>query len=127
MIKENVNKLENGEGNLCIICLARNDTYSFHHEMNLREFRPNYLLLYNNICEYAIFDNKYLKIIKIVPVKESESEYITVEFDNEEYVGIKVSHPNYIEFVLRTHTGELVEFNNPKENLIIDLTFKTLV
>lgn len=106
------------------ICLSPNDFYSFQHEMNMKEFRPKYFLLYNNICEHAIFDNKYLKILKIVPVKESDSEYITVEFENDEYVGIQISHPNYIEFALRTHTGELVEFNNPYENLIVDMTFK---
>ena len=67
MIKENVDNVENGEGNSCFICSVGNDTYSCHHEMNLREFGPKYFLLYNNICEYAIFDNKYLKILKIVP------------------------------------------------------------
>ena len=57
---------------------------------------PKYFLLYNNIRKYAIFGNKYLKILKIVPVRESGSKYITVEFDNEEYVGIIVSYPNYV-------------------------------
>ena len=106
------------------ICLSPNDTYYFYHEMNIHEFRPKYFLLYNNICEYSIFDTKYLKILKIVPVKESDSEYVTIEFENDEYVGVQISHPNYLEFILRSHTGQLIDFEKDDENVIIDLKFK---
>ena len=58
--------------------------------------------------------------------KNTDSEYITIEFKNEEYIGIQVSHPNYLEFVLRSHTGELLEFANTVENVILDLSFKKI-
>ena len=106
------------------ICVAPNDPYYFYHEMNIHEFRPKYFLLYNNICEYSIFDTKYLKILKIVPVKESDSEYVTIEFENDEYVGVQISHPNYLEFIPRSHTGQLIGFESDNENVIIDLKFK---
>ena len=92
--------------------------------MNIHEFRPKYVLLYNNICKYSVFDTKYLKILKIVPVKESNSEYVTIEFENDEYVGVQISHPDYLELVLRYHTGQLIDFENDNENVIIDLKFK---
>ena len=108
-------------------CLAApGETYLFSHEMNIFEFRPKYFFLYNNVCEHSVFDNKYLKILKVVPVKESKSEYITVEFENEEYVGIQISYPNYLEFILRSHTGNLLEFSDEYENIIIDLAFKII-
>ena len=110
--------------NYHFICLSPNDIYHFYHEMNIHEFRPKYFLLYNNICKYSIFDSKYLQILKIVPVKESKSEYITIEFENEEYVGIQISHPNYLEFTIRSHTGELIDFEDNNGHVIIDLSFK---
>ena len=62
--------------------------------------------------------------MKIVPVKESNSEYVTIEFENDEYVGVQISHPDYLELVLRYHTGQLIDFENDNENVIIDLKFK---
>ena len=64
--------------------------------------------------------------MKIIPIKNTDSEYITIEFENEEYIGIQVSHPNYLEFVLRSHTGKLLEFVNTIENVILDLSFKKI-
>ena len=108
------------------ICLGSKDLYQFDHRIDLYEFRPKYFLLYNNICTHSIFDNSYLKILKIVPVKESNEEYVTIEFENEEYIKIQETHPNYLEFTLRSHSGELIEFHDLKENLIIDLNFKII-
>ena len=67
-----------------------------------------------------------MKILKIVPVKESNEEYVTIEFENEEYIKIHETHPNYLEFTLRSHSGELIEFHDLNENLIIDLNFKII-
>ena len=102
------------------------ESYYFDHAVNVYEFRPKYFLLYNNICEHSIYDSKFLRVLKIVPVKESDSEYVTLEFANEEYLKIQVSHPNFLEFVLRSHTGELIQFHDKKENVIIDLSFKII-
>ena len=102
------------------------ESYYFDHAVNVYEFRPKYFLLYNNICEHSIYDSKFLRVLKIVPVKESDSEYVTLEFENEEYLKIQVSHPNFLEFVLRSHTGELIQFHDKKENVIIDLSFKII-
>ena len=109
------------------ICLSPSDIYLFDHDININEFKPKYFLLYNNICQYSIFDTKYLPILKIVPIRQSDSEYITIEFKNEEYIGIQTSHPNYLEFILRSHTGELLNFTNNKESVIVDLSFRKIV
>ena len=50
------------------------ESYYFDHAVNIYEFRPKYFLLYNNICEHSIYDSKFLRVLKIVPVKESDSE-----------------------------------------------------
>ena len=103
------------------------ESYYFDHAVNIYEFRPKYFLLYNNICEHSIYDSKFLRVLKIVPVKESDSEYVTLEFENEEYFKIQVSHPNFLEFVLRSHTGEMIQFHDKKENVIVDLSFKIIL
>ena len=103
------------------------ESYYFDHAVNIYEFRPKYFLLYNNICEHSIYDSKFLRVLKIVPVKESDSEYVTLEFENEEYLKIQVSHPNFLEFVLRSHTGEMIQFHEKKENVIVDLSFKIIL
>ena len=102
------------------------ESYYYDHTVNIHEFRPKYFLLYNNICEHSIYDSRFLRVLKVVPVKASDSEYMTIEFENEEYLKIQVSHPNFLEFVLRSHTGELIQFHNKKENVIIDLSFKII-
>ena len=67
-----------------------------------------------------------LRILKIIPVRESNSEYVTLEFENAEFVRIQISLPNYLEFALRSHTGELIDFHDKDENVIIDLSFKII-
>ena len=120
------NKVKESVDNYFFICLSMSDIYKFDHEINVNKFKPKYFLLYNNICQYSIFDTKYLPILKIIPIKNIDSEYITIEFKNDEYIGIQVSHPNYLEFILRAHTGELLEFANTIENVILDLSFKKI-
>ena len=112
--------------NSFFICLSSGESYHFDHPINMSEFRPKYFLLYNNICEHSIYDNKFLRILKIIPVRESNSEYVTLEFENAEFVRIQISHPNYLEFTLRSHTGELIDFHDKDENVIIDLSFKII-
>ena len=103
-IKEQLQLEENLLDKSYFVCLAPNEMFQLEREMNLLEFRPKYFLLYNNICEYSIFDSKYLKILKIVSVKKSDCEYITLEFENEEYIGIKcpalINKNLYSDFVL---------------------------
>ena len=124
LIKETLVEEKDLLKNGYFITLKGGDSYSFNHSLNIYEFKPKYFLLYNNICEHSIYDSKFLRILKIVPVRESLAEFMTIEFENEEYQKIQVSHPNYLEFTLRTHTGELVQFHDTKENVIIDLSFK---
>ena len=126
VVQEALSEKEQVLRNSHFICLNAGENYYFDHAMNILEFRPKYFLLYNNICEHSIYDSKFLKILKIVPVKESTAEYMTIEFENEEYHSIQVSHPNYLEFTLRSHTGELIQFHNNQENVIIDLSFKII-
>ena len=81
-------KVEESVNKYFFICLSASDIYKFDHEIDVIEFKSKYFLLYNNICRYSIFDTKYLPILKIIPIKNIDSEFITIEFKNEEYIGI---------------------------------------
>ena len=73
IVQEALSEKEQVLRNSHFICLNAGENYYFDHAMNILEFRPKYFLFYNNICEHYIYDTKFLKILKIVPVKQSKA------------------------------------------------------
>ena len=86
--------------------------------------RPRYALVYNNIIEDSIVDNSYYKILKTIYFEDSESRWKTITYQNDEYKNIQEKNPLYLEFALRLASGDLVEFENEEDDVVINNKIK---
>ena len=98
--------------------------FQFPQSINLQLHRPRYALVYNNIIEDSIVDNSYYKILKTIYFEDSESKWKTITYKNDEYKKIQEKRTLYLEFSLRLPSGDLVEFENDEDDVVINLKTK---
>ena len=110
--------------NYFYITLSSNDEFHVKRPMNLEIHRPRYALVYNNIIEDSIVDNSYYKILKTIYFEDSESRWKTITYKNDEYKNVQEKNPLYLEFALRLASGDLVEFENKEDDVVINLKTK---
>ena len=107
------------------IALSSHDEFQFKRPINLEIHRPRYALVYNNIIEDSIVDNSYYKILKTIYFEDSGSKWKTITYKNEEYKKVQEKTPLYLEFALRLPSGNLVEFENDEDDVVINLKTKS--
>ena len=107
------------------LAMSYYDTYQIRKELNLELHRPKYALIYNNIIEESIVDNSYYKILKIIYFEDSNTKWKTISFKNDEYINVQGKNPLYLEFSPRLPSGDLVEFEDDTDDVIIHLKIKT--
>ena len=56
--------------------------------------------------------------------KESNTKWKTISFKRDEFIKIQEKNPLYLEFSMRFPYGELVEFENDQDEVIIHLKIK---
>ena len=106
------------------IGLSSNDVFQFQQSIDLQLHRPRYALVYNNIIEDSIVDNSYYKILKTIYFEDSESKWKTITYKNDEFKKIQEKNPLYLEFSLRLPSGDLVEFENDEDDVVVNLKTK---
>ena len=106
------------------IALSSNDVFQFPQSINLQLHRPRYALVYNNIIEDSIVDNSYYKILKTIYFEDSESKWKTITYKNDEFKKVQEKNPLYLEFSLRLPSGDLVEFENDEDDVVVTLKTK---
>jgi len=94
--------------------LKRNDNVKIGNRINWLIFRPAYLMIYSDLVKPTLISSEYTEILRIVPVKREEKdiEYQSIEFKNVEFREIANNFINVIKIEIRTHSGELVQFNS---------------
>ena len=72
-------------------------------------------MIYSDLVKPTLISSEYTNILRIVPVKneEKELEYQSIEFKNVEFREISNNFINIIRTEIRSHSGELVQFNSP--------------
>jgi hypothetical protein len=77
-------------------------------------FRPAYLMIYSDLVKPTLISSSYANILRIVPVKsvEKDIEYQSTEFKNVEFRELSNNMVNIIKVDIRSHSGELVQFNS---------------
>ena len=82
--------------------------------INWQIFRPAYLMIYSDLVKPSLISSVYTNILRIVPVRKEEKnvEYQSQEFKNVEYRGLANNFVNIINIQVRSHSGELVQFNS---------------
>jgi hypothetical protein len=80
------------------------------------------MMVYSNIVEGSIVGNKICNILKIVPTKKHEDNYVLNEFKHNEFYDLHNTDIDEIEITLRSHDGEIINFLSD-QNVIINLLF----
>lgn len=82
--------------------------------VNWHIFRPAYLMIYSDLVKPTLISSSFANILRIVPVKNAEKdvEYQSTEFKNVEFRELSNNVVNIIKIDVRSHSGELVQFNS---------------
>ena len=62
--------------------------------------------------------------MKTIYFEDSESRWKTITYKNDEYKNVQEKNPLYLEFALRLASGDLVEFENEEDDVVINLKTK---
>ena len=106
------------------LAMSYNDQFNIKNELHLQMHHPRYAFIYNNIIEDSIVDNSYYKILKTVYFEDINSRWKTISYKNDEYKKIQKTNPIYLEFSLRLPSGDLVEFEDDEDVVIINLKIR---
>ena len=82
-------------------------------EMNLFLLQPQEMLIISNIVEEAFYAQSRPKILRIVPIKSNQTEsnaYNYIQFDDEDFIPVKLDRIDDIEIRIMSRKGELIQF-----------------
>jgi len=93
-------------------------------KVNWHVFRPAYLMIYTDLVKPTLISSIYSNILKIVPVKSEDKDvdYQSTEFKTLEFRELANNVVNIIKIQIRSHSGELVQFNSNFLNLHLYFT-----
>ena len=97
-------------------------------EMNLFLLQPQEMIITSNIVEEAFYAQSRPKILKIVPISSNQSEfnfYNYIQFDNEDFIPVKLDRIDDIEIQIMSRKGDLIEFIE-SQDVKCQLEFKQL-
>ena len=82
--------------------------------------------IFSSIVEFSIMGDTYEKILKVVPIpNDSKGKYVTVEFDEPEYIPLQQSEIQELDFSLQGLSGAKVNFRgNEFSEVFLNLIFK---
>lgn len=95
---------------------------SFGSPINLEVLRPNYIIAYTNFIESSIIGGIYSKILRVIPITNTDKGFVITEFKHKEYLELQNTEISELEVVLRAHDGEYVNFGT-QEDIILNLEF----
>ena len=81
-------------------------------DMNI--LKPAFLMVYCDIVKPTLISSDYTNILRIVPITygKNQNEYQSVEFKNIEYKEISNNFINIIQTEIRSHSGNLIQFDS---------------
>ncbi len=97
--------------------------WSLQFDIDVDYLRPDYIICYTNIVSPTIIGSLYSKILRIIPIRSNNSDYVITEFLHKEYLEIQNTEVSEVEIELRAHDGSLVEFGF-EQDVILNLEFR---
>jgi hypothetical protein len=91
---------------------------AFSQGINVDYLKPNYIMLYSDIVKSSIIAGDFAKILKIVPLKATDLNYVIQEFKSKEFVELDRTQLETIEVQLRSHDGSYLNFLTDQDVLI---------
>lgn len=100
-----------------------NTKLKMSYALNLEYFKPMYIMIYSNIVEPTPVNAEMTNLLKVFPISNTKL-YKLYEFKHLEYHKLLNNEISEIAIDLRTHTGELVNFERTSNtSVIINLLF----
>jgi hypothetical protein len=82
-------------------------------------YKPSYFMLYSKLVQPTAVSGVYMNILKIFPASQTSSKYVIQEFKHREYLALSNSDVKEIEFEIRSHAGDLIQFCSKATDVII--------
>jgi len=85
-------------------------TVEFENPMEISYLKPNYLMMYSNIVKSTIVGGEHLKLLRVIPMRSTDLEYVISEFKHKEFYELENNEVDVIEIILTTHDGRYANF-----------------
>ena len=98
-------------------------------ELNLYLHQPQEMIIISNIVEESFYAQSRPKVLKIVPIPSNQSEfngYNYIQFDDDDFVPLKLERIDDIQISIMTRKGELIKFIE-NQDVKCQLEFKLMV
>jgi hypothetical protein len=103
-------------------------TYVMQKPVDVDLFKPSYFMLYSKLVQPTAVSGNFMNILKIFPVAQNEQKYVIQEFKHREYLQLNNSDIKEIEFELRSHSGDLIQFcSKTTDTVILNLHFTNYI
>ena len=88
--------------------------------MDIMRDYPGVMLCHTNFVEHSIVGNSFLPILKIIPTQSSsKNDYISIHFDNLEFVKPNRNALKELHFQFKDLNGQVIEFDEREKKKII--------
>jgi len=91
-------------------------------EADVSLLNPNYIMIYSDIVKSTIIGGNFSKILKIIPLKQTNLNYVIQEFRTKELIELERTQLDVIEIHLRSHDGAFINFLS-NQDVILNLEF----
>ena len=91
-------------------------------DVDISLLKPNYIMVYSDIVKSTIIAGDFAKILKIVPLKSTDLNYVIQEFKTKEFTGLERTQIDVIEVNLRSHDGAFINFLT-NQDVVLNLEF----
>jgi hypothetical protein len=95
------------------------EEFKMDQPINIDYFKPTYFMLYSKLVEPTAVSGVFLNILKIFPVSQTSLTYVIQEFKHREYLALSNFDVKEISFELRSHAGDLIQFNSRNNDTVI--------
>lgn len=89
---------------------------------DLSLLKPNYIMVYSDIVKSTIIGGDFAKVLKIIPLKSTDLNYVIQEFRIKEFTELERTQIDVIEINLRSHDGAFINFLS-NQDVILNLEF----
>ena len=91
-------------------------------DIDISLLKPNYIMVYSDIIKSTIIAGDFAKILKIIPLKNTDLNYVIQEFKTKEFTELERTQFDVIEINLRSHDGAFINFLT-NQDVILNLEF----
>ena len=111
--------------NKIVILLQLNKPYLCLNEMNVMYNYPGVMLCHTNFVKHSIAGDSFYPILKIIPTQTSSTgEYISVHFENLEFIDANAEYLKELHFEFKDIHGNFIDFNDDRK-IILNFVVQT--